>query len=154
MSEPVPAGTKGIEWTLQSLTRIAWQSRLDPRVHMLARKLTDPEPRREDKMRVLVDELHRRFIPGVDPSTDETIAILPPDGSTVDAEDACVFVAAAAMSVDIPCRLVAARYGHGWTCWVSYEAGIIWETIDPLRQKKPDREPDEQILGPYPKEST
>ena len=78
---------------------------------------------------------------------------------SIDADDACVFVAAAAMSVGIPCRFVGVRYGSSWTCWLSFEVDSPptasctkptpeprWEMIDPLRQKKPDHEPDEQAL--------
>jgi len=126
----------GIETTLRALTNSAWQARLYSSVHSLAIELTAPEERREGKVRALVDDLDRRF----------------PPGDSLDADDACVFVASLAMSVGIPCRLVAVRYGHSWTCWLQYEAGLLWETIDPLRQK-PDREPDEQVLGPTMRET-
>jgi|ERR1700722_1016837 len=127
--------TLGIEKTLESLTRTAWENQLDPRVRQLACKLTGSETSRQDKMRALVDDLHR--------------IVVSPWGPSLDADDACVFVAAAAMSVDIPCRFIGVRYGQSWTCWLQYEAGIIWETIDPLRQKT-GLEPDEQVIGPFP----
>jgi hypothetical protein len=153
-TEPVAPGfeerraANGIEWILRSIAQSAWQSRLDPRVYLLARKLTDHEARREDKMRALVDELHRQSaIARRYETTDVALGAM----ASLDADDACVFVAAAAMSVGIPCRFVGVRYGHSWTCWLQYEAGLIWEMIDPLRQKT-DREPDEQVIGPNPKE--
>jgi hypothetical protein len=141
--------TIGIKMSLEQLARIAEQSRLDPTVHHLARKLTDPEPSRQDKMRALVDELHRQsVIARRYETTDVALGAM----ASLDADDACVFVAAAAMSVGIPCRFVGVRYGHSWTCWLRYEAGLIWETIDPMRQKL-DRDPDEQVMGPPPKET-
>jgi hypothetical protein len=136
-----------IETTLRALTNIAWQARLDPRVHRFAVNLTAPEERREGKMRALVDELHRRFVLAPDCHRECLLPLTLTPGASLDADDACVFVAAAAMSVGIPCRFVGARYGHSWTCWIQYEAGLLWETIDPLRQK-PNREPDEEVLGP------
>lgn len=140
-----------IQKTLEALARIAWGERIDPRVYILAHNATEPATGRQDKMRALVDELHSRFEPG----------------ATIDADDACVFVAAAAMSVGIPCRFVGVRYGGSWTCWLSYQVDAPpsascttptpdsrWEMIDPLRQKRPDRVPDEQVVVEMPKEST
>jgi len=88
-------------------------------ISRLARELTDSEPDRNSKMRALVDELHRRW------------------SGVVDADDACLFVIALAVSVGIRCRFVAARFGpHSWTCFVAYETEDgRWETVDPLRQK-------------------
>jgi hypothetical protein len=160
LSQRLVPPTVGIDATMMKmLTRIAWERRLYLGVSMLAQKVTGPETGRKDKMRALVDELHRRFVLAPNPTSE---FIRPFDapfdaGATLDADDACVFVAAAAMSVGIPCRLVGVRYGRSWTCWISYEvdADSSWETIDPLRQKKlAGREPDEQVIGPNPKEMT
>ena len=152
----------GIEMSLKQLASLAWQSRLDPRIcrFALALPLTEPEIGRRAKMEALVAELHRRFVLAPSPTDSEAISGRFEDGDTLDADDACVFVAAAAMSVGIPCRIVGTRYGQSWTCFVSYEveapvgascteplATPRWETIDPLRQKKPDREPDELIVA-------
>jgi hypothetical protein len=107
-----------------------------------AHGVTDSASCREDKMRALVDEMHRRFVFSIDPTVRETVG--PFTTGSLDADDACTFLAAAAMSVGIRCRIVGARYGSSWTCWIQYEnENGAWETIDPLRQKKPDREPDE-----------
>ena len=156
----------GIELTLQALTRIAWQNRLDPAVYQLARRLTDPEASRQKKMEAIVAELHRHAVripaptdtetfatpfmadPGVDRAPLDTDAVVVP----FDADDACLFVASAAMSVGIRCRLIGARYGQSWTCWIAYEVGDHWEIIDPLRQRSERRDPDEQVMGPLPDE--
>lgn len=151
----------GIEMSLKQLASLAWQSRLDPRICRLALPLTEAKTGRRAKMEALVAELHRRFVLAPGPTNSEAINGQFEDGNTLDADDACVFVAAAAMSVGIPCRIIGARYGQFWTCFVSYEddpaptASCVassprraprWETIDPLRQKKPDREPDETVV--------
>lgn len=149
-----------IETYLKQLANIAWQSRLDPRIHYLALQSTGPQTGRLSKMETLVGELHRRFVLAPDPAHSESINTQFETGDSLDVADACIFVAAAAMSVGIPCRIVGARYGQSWTCFVSYEvdppAGAScteplatprWETIDPLRQKRPDREPDELIVA-------
>ena len=105
----------GIKMTLELLARSAWLSRFDPRVQLLARDVTDVETGRADKMRALVDELHRRFVLAPDPPTQERSvmdlfdinkldeqmrreidSVVNPRPS-IDADDACVFVAAAAM---------------------------------------------------------
>ena len=150
-----------IKLTLQALTQFAWRNRLDPKVHMLARKLTDPEASRQKKMEAIVAELHRRSVHIPSPADVETLAVIPFDAAAgwqkpiemvpLDADDACAFVAAAAMSVGIRCRLVAVRYGQSWTCWVAYEVGDHWETVDPLRAR-PAREPGEIVMGPMPEE--
>lgn len=139
--------------TLRHLTAIAWRDRMEPAVHKMARDLTDREVTRQQKMEALVDSLHRRFqLTRTDASEEETMtspAQLLVQSGHLDAVDACAIVAALAMSVGIRCRLVAARYGHSWTCWVDYEVGDHWETCDPLRQR-PEYEPDETVTGPTP----
>jgi hypothetical protein len=142
----------GVEKSLESLAQLAWRERLAPSTYRRARELTNSKISRKDKMEALVDELHRQFVLAPDP-VKETITVRPPDGASLDADDACLFVAAAAMSVGIPCRFIGVRYGHSWTCWLSYYDAGRWETIDPLRQKRPDREPDEQVQVSLPKET-
>ena len=71
--------------------------------------------------------------PGVDRAPLSTDTVVVP----FDADDACLFLATLAMSVGIRCRFVAARYGQSWTCWVAYEVGDHWETVDPLRVRAP-----------------
>ena len=146
----------GIEITLQQLTRTCWKNRLDPAVYRFARRLTDREASRQAKMAALVAELHRTDHHAPSPVDSETMTV-PLDADRLaevplEADYACLFVASGAMSVGIRCRLVAARYGQSWTCWVSYEVGDHWETVDPLRQR-PERGPDEQVLGPIPGET-
>lgn len=138
----------GISGTLYMLATLVRVERSRPELRALAHELTGSEPDRRGKMRLLVDELHRRF--KYAPNHSETIGPVPLSfGSTVDADDACLFVATLATSIGIPCRFIGARYGRSWTCLVSYESSEdLWETIDPLRQVGTDREPDEQVPGP------
>jgi len=143
-----------IDLTLQALTRLAWCGRLDPKVYMLARKLTDREASRQAKMEAIVDHMHRQFQLGRQPDPVGAEALTGGYVDSIakqafDADDACLYLASAAMSVGIRCRFVGARYGQSWTCWVDYEVGNHWETIDPLRQR-PDREPDERVTLPDP----
>lgn len=147
----------GIEQTLGQLTAVAWRDRLDPLVYWLARDLTDPEARRQEKVAAIVDHLGRfQLWRPADPVRTESVSVATlrltePAGTMVDADDACLFVATLAMSVGIRCRFLAARYDQAWTCWVAYEVGDHWETVDPLRQR-PARDPDEQVMGPIPEE--
>lgn len=144
----MPEGKTGIEITVQMLARMAWRSRRNPKLYQLARRLTAPWKDRQDKMEALVQELHHRG----DPIETDCLSLVltmsdegvPREG--VDADDAAVFVAAAAMSVGIPCRIVGVRYGHAWTCRVDYEVGDHWESIDPLQQTA-GRKPDEEITA-------
>lgn len=102
------------------------------------------------KMSLLVAELHRRFTLAREPVKEAMGPVPLAPGSVLDVDDACLFVAALAMSVGIRCRLVGARYGRSWTCFVAYETESgPWETIDPLRQQL-GQEPDERLLGPLP----
>ena len=65
----------------------------------------------------------------------------------MDADDACLFVASCALSIGIPCRFVARRYGgHTWTVRLGYKVAGRWEIIDCTRQSA-DRIPDEEIVG-------
>lgn len=135
------SGFAGIKMQLRQLTQIAWRDRIDPRVQLSARKLTYSETSRQDKMRALVDELHRRFVLAPSPVAQESVTVMDLfdidkldermkteinymlSSRMIDVDEACVFVASAAMSVGIPCRFVGARYGHSWTCWLSYYVG-------------------------------
>lgn len=149
----IPSTSIGV--TLDMLTHAAWLDRSSPVVQQLARRAADPYVAVGDKVRAIVDEVHRRFTAGVrSPVDDESFwapshilaeELMP----TLDADDASALVAALAMSVGIRCRIVGARYGHAWTCWVAYEVGDHWDTIDPLRQRA-GREPDEVVWGPVP----
>ena len=157
-----------IEAIIYTLTQRAWVDRADPTVYRWARHLTYPEVGRHDKVRAIVAEVRRqfRFPAGVDPATAETLSSarhLLDAGRAVDADDACLLLATAAMSVGIPCRFVAARYRHSWTCWVAYQVGERWQVVDPLLPPPtpeipgepwewplPERKPDETVWGPPP----
>lgn len=136
----------GIKRTLHALIGLASQKRDDPRIHELALELTAREPNRDGKVRALVDEISRRFVYAPDPTKVEFIGPVPlTRGEMIDVDDACLFVAALAMSVDIPCRIVGARYGYVktrsgrygfWTCILAYEnEDGFWTAVDPLKQK-------------------
>lgn len=149
-----------VELSLRALAAVAWRDRLSPLVYRLARRLTDREATRQQKVGAIVDHMHREYDIGrpADPTQAETFVSpeLLASGAAwhmlypLDSDDACAFVAAAAMSVGIPCRLVAVRYGDAWTCRVDYEVGDHWETVDPLRRRH-ERDPDETVTGPEPK---
>lgn len=142
----------GIEFILRELTEVARHSRSSSSVCELAYRLTDREVSRQRKVGAIVDYMHRTYRVGcADPLDAEMLAtperLLSGFAGMVDADEACLFVLTLLSSVGIRCRLVGARYGQSWTCWVSYDVGDRWETVDPLRQR-PEREPDERVLGP------
>ena len=140
----------GIDGALEALSTLSWRERSNLEIRKLAYKITDGEPDRPSKMCALIDELHRRFKYAADPLEERFGPVPLVEGSTVDVDDACLFVATLAQAIGIPCRFVAARFDRSWTCFVAYEVWSgIWETVDPLRQKV-DREPDERVLGPLP----
>lgn len=133
----------GIEQSLRLLTDRAWVERLNPRVREWTRSTIHAARTldRDVAMHALVDELYRATGAGA-----RTLI----DGTFMDADDACLAVAAAAMSVGILCRFVSERRGNCWTVRLVYEASPgQWETIDCLRQHT-DKEPDERVLGPIP----
>lgn len=137
----------GIDVVLEEMTAAAERDCEVPIARTLAGFLTDREPGVGDKVRALVDELHRRFRLAPDPAGREALASPLATDEPVDADGACLFVATLAMSVGIRCRFVAARYGQSWTCWLAYEDGEDrWVTVDPLR-RRPERGPDEGVLG-------
>ena len=144
----IPSGSVGITSTLQTMKILTERCQVEPRVHSLAETLADPLDSRAEEIREFVDELHRRFTYAPDPIGEYVSMPFEPGRVTVDADDACVFVAALAVSVGIRCRFVAARYGRSWTCFLEYEeADGKWTLVDPLRQKT-DRSPDELVKGP------
>ena len=145
---------------LEGLTAAAWRARIDPKVHYFARQLTDRGYDRQEKMRLIIDDLHRRFVYAPDP-VNEVIGPVSIDGGSADADDMCLFVATVAMSVGIPCRFVGAFYLVGrqrgfWTLLLSYESEDgSWKTVDVLRQtfggiSLEQRGPDESVMGPIP----
>jgi hypothetical protein len=135
-----------VEDQLDAMTRLAARSS----VQAFARKLTENEPTVHGKMRAIVDEIHRRFVYSPDP-VHETLGMLDMDqGGSMDVDDACVTVAAMALSVGIKCRLVLASYRRScWTVRVAYEEDGAWTVVDVLRQPWSDHLRFEQlIIGP------
>jgi hypothetical protein len=114
----------GVEDQLDAMTRLAARSS----VQAFARKLTENESTVPGKMRAIVDEIH----------------------GSMDVDDACVTVAAMALSVGIKCRLVLASYRRScWTVRVAYEEDGAWTVVDVLRQPWSDHLRFEQlIIGP------
>ena len=105
---------------------------------------------RDSTMSAFVDELHRRFVYAPDPTMEERPFIPPLEkGLLIDADDACLFVAALAKIARIPCRFVCARYNERcWTCFLTYQtAEGQWVGLNPLRQKT-TRSLDELVIGP------
>ena len=121
----------GIRLSLQILAETARRDSSE-QLRRLARDLTDAVPDIPGKVRALVDALHRSGARSV---------------SVIDADDACLFVAAAAHSLGIPCRFVAMRFGErSWTVRLRYEVDGRWEEIDCMDQSTV-RGPDEEIVG-------
>ena len=121
----------GIRLSLQILAETARRDSSE-QLRRLARDLTDAGPDIPGKVRALVDALHRSGARSV---------------SVIDADDACLFVAAAAHSLGIPCRFVAMRFGErSWTVRLRYEVDGRWEEIDCMDQSTV-RGPDEEIVG-------
>jgi len=126
--------TMGIKSMLSALNEYAWRHRVDQKVHMFARKAADEGTDHGDKVRLIIEKLHRRFVYAPDPVKEGITSLEDGHG---DVEDFCWFTAACAMSIGIPCRIVGARYNKRcWTCFVAYqdEKGY-WTGVDPLQQK-------------------
>lgn len=127
----VPIGIDGTLKTLQAALAVRPSRAFRGR----AWELTETSSR-ADNMRAFVNELHRIAVYSANPIR-ETAALVPEHPQTFDADDACLFVAALAGVVGIPCRFVAARVGkHSWTCFLAYqdEEGL-WVGIDVLRER-------------------
>ena len=134
MAEP-PGEFRSIMRTLQALVDLAWRHRDEPRYRDLARSLAAKSPNRHTTMELIIDELHRGFAYAPDP-VKEYIGPVPFEpGVPVDADEACLFVLTLAMSVEIPCRIVGARYRQAhWTCFVAFKDETdTWNTVNPLR---------------------
>ncbi len=151
----------GIRLSLQILAETARRDSSEP----LARDLTDAVPDIPGKVRALVDALHRSGARSSQAGQDRFVRAVHGDApgffldvgcsdpvhissvSVIDADDACLFVAAAAHSLGIPCRFVAMRFGErSWTVRLRYEVDGRWEEIDCMDQSTV-RGPDEEIVG-------
>jgi hypothetical protein len=117
----------GIEITLQTIAQCAWRDRLDPTVYKKAKSLTDPHPTVPAKVRAIVDMIRlTNKVTGDHKITDnETFLLKPP----LDADDAVQAAATLCLAAGIPCRIVGARYGQSWTCWLAYgyRDGVRWQ---------------------------
>jgi len=133
----------GIEMSLQTLARRAQQDAANETakdftlwsIKELALRSTAGLDSSRDKIRALVDDLHRATASG---------RLI--DGSFLDADDACLFVATSALCLGIPCRFIAERYGQSWTVRLGYEVDGQWETIDCMNQVAM-RKLDEKVVG-------
>ena len=140
----------GIDGSLRAIAIAAERAQATPEIQKIAQGVTTNATERAEKMRLIVDELHRRYTYAADHISEAVGPVPLLEGSTMDVDDACLFVAALAMSLGIRCRIVAARYERCWTCFVDYEAEDGgWVTIDPLRQRT-QRAPEQWIVGLEP----
>jgi hypothetical protein len=132
------------ESSLKWIAARAWHDRTNPDVEYRVRELVGSDVGASAK---------------VDPTTAETLAGLPEMLASgvvlapMDADDAVLAAATACSAAGIPVRVVGARYGHCWTCWLAYrdEAGQ-WVTVDVLGGERAGerREPDEQVIVDCP----
>ncbi len=142
----------GIDASLGTLGRLAMAYRLTQETRRIAiETIAAVGPvGRKGYMLALVRELHHRADSTLhDPSVPEALRVVGSDEpipQPIDADDACLFVASCALSIGIPCRFVAQRYGQSWTVRLRYEVAGQWETIDCMNQST-TRETDEEIVG-------
>jgi len=125
-----------IEQQLNALSTLAWNEHTSPRCIKLAWAVTNQDPDPRSRVHSILDELNRRFKYRPDPIARETMGPVPWSGGYVDVDDACLFLAFLAMAVGIRCRIVGARMGKCWTCFVACELDGFWECFDPLRQPR------------------
>lgn len=134
----------GIDLDTAALTRMAHLESIRPELTILAREATRYESSRSGKLRALA-ELQARFARGTEPPHIEEVSSM----TSSDADDVCLFVAAAALSLGIPCRFVAARYGQNWTCQLAYEIEGRWNQwviVDRVAEWT-TQVPDEEVTG-------
>lgn len=130
---PLPPNTAvGISKSLEAL-RCALTVRPGHRFRARAWELAETS-NRADNMRAFVDELHRVAIPW---TSNEMVSLPGDQPPSFDADDACLFVAALAGVIGIPCRFVAARAGkHSWTVFLAYEdEDGFWVGVDVMRER-------------------
>lgn len=142
----------GIEMTLQSIANLAWRYHFDPSVCYLAGKLLEGEPTVARKVQAVVNYIHEHGQSSGDANETFAFSVANP---SLDADDAVLAAAAICMagsdrptSIGIPCRIVGARFGQSWTCWLAYQDGDEWVTIDVVKNgQRPTLEPDEQVIA-------
>jgi len=142
-----------VESSLKWIAARAWHDRAHPAVERWVRDRVRSDAGASTKVARVVDWV-RSLCSNVDPTTAETLAGLPEMLASgvvlapIDADDAVLAAATACSAAGIPVRVVGARYGHCWTCWLAYrdEAGQ-WVTVDVLGGERAGehRLPDEQI---------
>jgi len=120
-----------IEMILRQIAALAWRDRMDPATYKMTRKLTDKQSVVSAKVKVIVDHVREHMAHGL--------------GVVFDADDAVLVTATMCLAVGIRCRIVGARRGQSWTCWLAYEDGGQWVTVDVLEGIGNDRKPDERI---------
>ncbi len=123
----------------------AWSDRLGHAVYKFARMLTDDKPTIRGKAQAIVDAVYKRMIAT----------------ACDDADDIVLAAATLCLAVGIPCRIVGARFGQRWTCWLAYRdlpltgrSGAStadsnegeWVTVDVLDPGRLLDHPDEQIV--------
>lgn len=138
----MPTGDTGIETTLRFMAKLACRNSRGEWTQQHVRELTQVCETVRCKVEVVVDEIVARTAMPRDPSVGELI------GHGHDADDAVIAAATACRVLGIPCRIVGARYGQGWTCFLSYQDGDEWRTVDVLTGKDVAElaKPDEQIV--------
>ena len=142
----------GIESCLKHIAQVAWDNRTAPAVHKKARELTDEHPTVARKVEAIVVHVKRlnRMMGPLEPTHAETLRIEPP----YDTDDAVLAAATMCLSVGIRCRIVGARYGESWCCWLAYQDNAPgmdnggWRTFNVFDNVPVDdpRKPDEQIV--------
>jgi hypothetical protein len=145
-----------IEASLKWIAARAWHDRTHPDVDRLVRELVRSDAEIRTKVVCIVGWVWSRcrdFIPSVvDPTTEMVIGLpelLAGRAVAMDADDAVLAAATVCSAAGVPVRIVGARYGYAWTCWLAYqdETGQ-WGTVDAQTGESVGerrRKPDEQI---------
>jgi len=140
----------GIKLSLQVLADQSWRDRLDPRVYALARRITGGEPTVDRKVQAIA-RYARSETAGIELMPFDP-AEGPAWGAGADADDLALAVASLCLAAGIRVRIVGARFGASWTCWVDYwkdggdtdrNDGGEWVRVGAADE--PGRQPDETI---------
>jgi hypothetical protein len=137
----IPDGKSGIGEALRYMAALSWHSSRES--EKIAHDLTQNLSSNRDKVMAIVRGLSLAASQ-ISPSDQE--GFLP--GVSQEADDSVIAAACACKAVGIPCRIVGARYGQAWTCWLAYQDDGNWHTIDAvtgLDAPGAMPEPDERI---------
>jgi|HubBroStandDraft_2_1064218.scaffolds.fasta_scaffold35105_7 hypothetical protein len=147
-----------VETSLKWIAARAWHDRAHPAVERWVRALVRSDVGARAKVASVVDWV-RSLCSNVDPTTAETLAGLPEllAGGValvpIDADDAVLIAATVCLTAGVECKVVGARFGHCWTCWLAYqdETGQ-WVTVDAQTGERAGerRVPDEQVIVDCP----